>query len=522
MSAIITDQFRINNATNFVNSILDSTNAYYMVLGLCNPKQDGFGRDNNWQEVSSGGIIPNPTDNLNYVTHYKNTALFGKRVTSSSVRRVIKKNQWVVGRKYDMYRHDYSNDNPSPISNKSRLYDCNYYVVNSDYRVYICLYNGSSGDNLSGNASQDEPNFIDFEPSKAGNSGDGYIWKYLFTIPPSDIVKFDSTEYIALPNNWDTSTDSQIESIRENGDSIVNNNQLKIIYIKNRGNGYTPDKAVTVDIVGDGTGGKAFIEVNSSGRIENATIIDGGSGYTYAIVDLGPLRPQGNFSGTYAELIPIIPPSLGHGYDIYQELGADRVLLYSRFDDSSLDFPTDTKFSQVSLIKNPSEYSSKEIYYSSQFSNLFSLKLINVSGENNLSIGDKIYQDSSKAVGYVASYNQTTGVLKYFKDRSLYYGGDGTTTTDYLNVSTDSDANTNFISGVILNDSGFEASIDESFTGTIETIDNQSINLESTFTSGVSLPEINSKTGDVIYIDNRPLVTRNLRQKEDVKIILEF
>ena len=28
--------------------------------------------------------------------------------------------------------------------------------------------------------------------------------------------------------------------------------------------------------------------------------------------------------------------------------------------------------------------------------------------------------------------------------------------------------------------------------------------------------------GDVIYINNRPLIERDIRQKEDVKIILEF
>jgi len=42
------------------------------------------------------------------------------------------------------------------------------------------------------------------------------------------------------------------------------------------------------------------------------------------------------------------------------------------------------------------------------------------------------------------------------------------------------------------------------------------------FTSGLSNPEINKKTGDIIYIDNRPVVERNVRQKEDIKIVLEF
>ncbi len=44
--------------------------------------------------------------------------------------------------------------------------------MNSDFKVYICIDNGSSGDNVKGNVSQDEPTFTDLEPSKAGGSGD--------------------------------------------------------------------------------------------------------------------------------------------------------------------------------------------------------------------------------------------------------------------------------------------------------------------------------------------------------------
>jgi hypothetical protein len=101
------------------------------------------------------------------------------------------------------------------------LYDSNYYVINSEYKVYICIDNGSSGINTTGNASQDEPTFTDLEPSKAGESGDGYVWKYLFSVSPSDIIKFDSTEYISLPNDWETSTNTQITAVRENGNSDI-------------------------------------------------------------------------------------------------------------------------------------------------------------------------------------------------------------------------------------------------------------------------------------------------------------
>ena len=88
---------------------------------------------------------------------------------------------------------------PSKPSNAVSLYDANYYVMNSDYRVYICLQNGSNPENPSGRASLDEPTFTDLEPKEAGTSGDGYIWKYLYTIAPGDIVKFDCDKLYACP-----------------------------------------------------------------------------------------------------------------------------------------------------------------------------------------------------------------------------------------------------------------------------------------------------------------------------------
>ena len=48
------------------------------------------------------------------------------------------------------------------------------------------------------------------------------------------------------------------------------------------------------------------------------------------------------------------------------------------------------------------------------------------------------------------------------------------------------------------------------------------INLDVNFTSGLSDSEINKGSGEIIYLDNRPQIVRNSRQKEDIKIILEF
>ena len=45
-----------------------------------------------------------------------------------------------------------------------------------------------------------------------GSSGDGYIWKYLYTIKPSQAIRFDTTDYIPVPDEWQTnSTDAALE-----------------------------------------------------------------------------------------------------------------------------------------------------------------------------------------------------------------------------------------------------------------------------------------------------------------------
>jgi hypothetical protein len=524
MSALVTDQFRILNASNFIESIDNGSNSYYVWVGLVNPDiNSGIGRNPNWDDGSSPNtpVVPNPVDSFNHNNHYKDTLLFGKKITTSNIRRVVKRIDWSGGKKYDMYRHDYSIENPSPISKRYRLYDSNYYVMNSEYKVYICIQNGSSGINSTGNQSQFEPTFTDLEPSVAGTGEDGYVWKYLFTVSASDIVKFDSTEYISLPNNWETSSDSQIISVRENGDSRINNNQIKTVYIDNPGRNYTSSVKREVDILGDGTGGKVSIETNSNGEIIDTVVTSGGKGYTYGIVDLGILQPGGSLPNP-AKLIPIIPPSYGHGYDLYKELGADKILIYSRFDDSTRDFPIDTKFCQVGILRSPSNFSSSGIFSGSQFSNLYSIKITN---QNNTPpvIGEKISQTTSGALGYIASYDGETKVLKYFKDRSLYYNKSTYDQRDYVGISTEKNANVNFTSnGNITGTGGFSGSVDVDFSGITTTVNNKIINLGVEFNNGFANPEINRKTGDVLYIDNRPLITRNIRQKEDIKIILEF
>ena len=523
MPAVITDQFRILNASNFVDTVTgvggaSPTNSFYVTLGLPNATVVGFGRQSDFDDAP-----PNPVDNINTNNHIGDTTLFAKRVTGKNVRRLIRKVDWTQGTRYEMYRHDYSINNQSPVTKSARLYDANYYVINQNFNVYVCIDNGSSGINTTGNASQDEPTFTDLEPSKAGESGDGYIWKFLYTVSPSDIIKFDSTEFIAVPNDWTTTTEAQIQAVRENGDSDVNNNQIKKVYIdKQGGGGYIGGLGQEVDILGDGTGGKVVVDV-VGGKITNAIVSSGGKDYTYGIVDLGKIN--GNVTD-HAKLIPIIPPSKGHGFNIYEELGTDRVLCYARFGGDNKDFPVDTQFAQVTLVKNPTSIGTTSVYFNDSYSSMSAIKFPSTTTQNP-TVGKVVQQPvtGGTAYGYVASWDKETKVLKYIQDRSLYFDPTNSAVidqTDYDDVDSRGKVLAFESSPNAVTSDGFSAAIETTFSAGIATVGTKNVDLGVTFTNGLASPEINKGSGTILYIDNRATIKRDSRQKEDIKIILEF
>ncbi len=543
MAAIVTDQFRINNASNFLGDVNDTSNSYYVFVGLSNPGiSNAFGRaadDAAWNTSP-----PNPTDDFNYLNHSKDTMVFGKKISSDNIRRVIRKVTWTSGTRYEIYRQDYSATNQSPVTDSSRLYDANYYVINKDFNVYICIQNGSSGINTEGNRSQNEPTFTGLEPSRAsGDTDDGYIWKYLFTVAPSDIIKFDATEFVPLPNDWSSSTNAQIAAVRDNGNSDVNNNQIKNVYIADQGNGYSGSTGQEFNIVGDGSGGKVVVDVVNT-KISKTQVSVGGKGYTYGMVDLSSISSAALSGGTPAKLIPVIPPSKGHGYDLYKELGADRILVYARFDDSTKDFPIDTKFAQIGIMKNPTSIGSTQIFTDNQFSSVSSLYLDDFPTTTTISVGDIMTQDIKsgnvvvgQARGYVVSYDVISedtpkiAVMKYYQDRSLYFNqttGDQTDRSDITELGNSSGTIYNFQSSATElvkqeGGSGWSVGINTNFSGiTTNPTGNKIIELGAEFTDGIASSEINNESGDIIYLDNRPLISRDARQKEDIKVILEF
>jgi hypothetical protein len=517
MAAIITDQIRILNAKNFIAGVSNSSNSYYSFIGLPNPTD----YQSDWDTDP-----PSPKDNFDQENDYWDTMVALKKVNTSDASQVVPKRTWSSGNAYDMYRHDYSRTNTAKVSGSTSLYLANYFVMNSDFRVYICLHNGISPDNPTGKASLDEPTFTDLEPRSAGTSGDGYIWKYLYTIKPSEVVKFESTQYMPVPRDWGTATTNA--AVRDN----AVDGSIKIVTITNRGVGLgTANTTYTaVPISGDGSGAECTIIINGNQQVGEVIVSNQGSGYTYGNVDLvsggvptGTDRPS---------LEVIIPPQGGHGADIYRELGAYNVLLYSRIenDNENPDFITGNQISRIGLVENPEQFDSSTVLVSDKASALNALKLVGTGYSTATFTADSYFTQTVgtgvTAVGRVVNYDQTTGVLKFWQDRSL--AGFNTVGTAQTQPTYGFDLNdfTSTPSGdgdLVINPStGSNLTIDTNFSGISTVINNRTYYLGQSFTSGIANPEVKKHSGNIIYVDNRPSITRSSNQKEDIKVILQF
>jgi hypothetical protein len=517
MAAIITDQIRILNAKNFVAGVTSTANAYYSFIGLPNPTEV----QSDWDTDP-----PSPKDNFEEEDSYWDTMVALKKINSSDVRQVVPRRKWSSGTTYDMYRNDYSRTNTAAVSGATNLYAATYFVLNTDYRVYECLQNGTDPDNPNGRPSLDEPTFTDLEPRSAGTSGDGYIWKYLYTIKPSDIVKFESTDYIPVPADWDTNSDDA--AVRDN----AVDGSIKIVTISNAGVGIgTADAVYTkVPIKGNGSGAECTVTINSSSQVSDVTVSTQGSGYTYGSVDL---VAGGVPTGTTRPVLDvIIPPPGGHGKNIYRELGAYNVLLYSRIenDNENPDFVTGNQIARVGLVCNPQAFDSTALLSVDKATAAGALRLSGAGYSSATFTADAYFTQTiatgTTAAGRVINYDQTTGVLKYWQDKSLAgFNTVGAAVTEptygfKLNAFTSTPETGGSLT--IVPSTGSNLAIDTSFTGVSTVINNRTYYLGQEFTNGIGNPEAKKYSGNIIYVDNRPSITRSSTQKEDIKIILQF
>jgi hypothetical protein len=329
-----------------------------------------------------------------------------------------------------------------------------------------------------------------------------------------------------VPTDWTTASDNA--AVRDN----AVDGSIKTVIITNRGVGLgTANATYTgVPIRGDGTGAECTVVINGNQQVGQVIVSSQGSDYTYGNVDLvaGGV-PTGTTRPTFDV---IIPPQGGHGADIYRELGAYNVLLYSRIenDNENPDFITGNQIARIGVVESPQQFGSSTILSSDKASAVSALKLVGTGYSTATFTADSYFTQTvstgSTAVGRVVSYDQTTGVLKFWQDRSVAgFNTVGTAQTqptygfDLTEFTSSPGAGGNL---TITPSSGSNLGIDTNFSGISTVINNRTYYLGQSFTSGVANPEVKKHSGNIIYVDNRPSITRSSNQKEDIKVILQF
>lgn len=513
--ATIGDDIVIN--TYNLYSLPNPSDYYYVFLG----------KTTAWTNESSPSAS---VDTRDVESEIKRDIIAVKRVTPADTTLMIPRVNWLTGTTYSAYDSDVVLQN---LAN-------DFYVMNSSYKIYKCVYS-------PGTASTIQPTHT---TTGAGVTlADGYKWQFIYEVPVGDRTRFLTTEYIPV-KFYSTST------------SFDHNGYIDSITVTGAGSGYT--STPTVDIFGDGVGATASATIDMSGSVTGVTVTNGGEGYSYALISfsgggvgsgatavatlqtsdvpnvlnqdivayaqatagaisfvnivsggtgygagttitiegdgtglsLTPTVTAGvitgvtvddpgegytfatltvSGTGSGASLQAVIEPQGGHGSHVPKELLATVVGINVNIEDVASDFFLNNNFRQYGLIKNIKQYNSN-----TQFSSL------------------------TGNAAYVATVPSGT---PYTVDDIITTVAGGKFIVTYKNGTT-------IHLLPIIDDTTITS-------GTIVTnITNPSM---STLTiSTIVAPEVDTKTGDILYVQNITPVTRQQEQVEQIKLYFSF
>ena len=212
-------------------------------------------------------------------------------------------------------------------------------------------------------------------------------------------------------------------------------------------------------------------------------------------------------------------------------MGAYNLLLYSRIENDveNPDFITGNQIARVGVVENP-KATSGALLSADKATALGALRLTgtgySTAAFDSDSFVTQTVSTATTAVARVVSYDQNTGVLKFWQDRTM--AGFNTVGTAQTNPSYGYELQ-EFTSSpgtggnlTIVPTSGSNLAIDTSFTGLSTVINSRTYYLGQDFTNGIADPEVKKYSGNIVYVDNRPSITRSTNQKEDIKVILQF
>jgi len=523
MAAIITSKFRLDATDKFLASF--ASNVFYM----------GIGRPNDWAPSDSVPDTPYENDYTNNTLWENMFAM--KRIDATDIIHSAPRNLWVSGTTYAEY-----DDQDTDIESKV------YYVITDNNNVYMCLKAGTG-------TSTYNPDTIGVHTAGVINDAatytgtDGYIWKYMFTVPALDVTKFLTSSFIpvrhlksnpaveadvALLNQWEV----QDNAVKAGGTAGAIYNMK----LTDDGDGYNT-AAPTLTIVGDGDDATATCTV-SGGAINSITMTAVGSGYTHATITVTP--HASDTPTTVGVIRPVIGPPGGFGADPTNDLRAHYITINSVFTgDESGSIIDANEFRQLALIKNPIEEDNQSVQAGSFTTGNFykilttgstatDFTLIGATDSNIGTIfkatgagaGDstaaQIAEDSAYDLCKKLTISHTTGV-SFALDEIIEghtSGDNGLNRAKGQVVEYTPNSGANPTAGVI-------SYLQNETTGYGTFLETHFVRENGTLVAGrditdVTAPLINHFSGDVMFIENRSKTTRATDQVETIRLVIAF
>ena len=542
MALLYTDQGRQQSARSFYRDIFNENDYFYFYASRALP----------WE---NDAVPDTPEDSQKQLAECRKQTLFVKRVQSADACLLARRIDWTNGTVYDEHDDGYTAA-LTASGGATTLSSANFYVMTSDFNVYKCIENNNGGTSIR-------------KPTSTGTEtftlNDGYKWKFMFQVSVADRGKFLTADYIPVRKVSGSGqpafdVNGEIDSITvtaagssyttvpavtiegdgtgASGTAVMSAGAVQSITLDTEGYGYsfarvrftggggtgaaatvtlgssetpslqsavestairgTIDKIkvltagtdyVTNDavvvITGDGTGCAASPVINVRGEITGITVIAPGVGYTFA--DITITQTLGNGSG--ATFRSVLSPRFGHGANPQKELFAKNVAVNVSFindnqdivvgDVLSSDPPAGNDFRQIGIVKNIQNFAQ-----TANFTDVVGTPcyVITVSNPGAYSMDDII--TSSDGGRFIVIQKVDTN-------------NDGTYDLVYL----------------------------QRFYGNItasSTLANATSGATGLSINTVTAPEIDVYSGDIIYMDNRRPIIRDVDQTETIKVVFKF
>ena len=258
----VTKQFNVHNAKQFVESLDETANSIYYVFAA---------RHTPW---SNDSTPPDPTDSVDDTFyHVYENMIFGKKVNVADIRHMINNYEWTSGTVYAQY------DNTD-----GTLPDKQFYVVvpeSGSYSVFKCLSNNK------GVPSTQSPSLTETSPDDEVyiTTGDGYQWKYMYSITNDQYNKFATADKIPVVVNQDVvdnAVDGAIDVIEviEGGSRYfsVANGVIKVPNVAGNNKIHELESLVSANVTTSNVSGTFTVErVDLLGRWSNGDLYNSNS-----------------------------------------------------------------------------------------------------------------------------------------------------------------------------------------------------------------------------------------------------